>query len=384
MKVDINSLNIFQKTADCRTNNGEKKNSAFLKIPYGSFANLAPLKCDTVSFGRKKTVGEEYSETNDSKPVTKKSSSSDKRIDHVERASLRTTIGIYDESYEAFDKLKYILQNTFSDVKVIDMDDERAERMITSELQDNKDKPVVLITARRKDPVSISEKMAQMHLRSKKAAKENINDLIGARIIVSGTSTKEGEYVLEELLKTVQKKSPFFKIKKVKVHNQENSELSYARKGKLDKFVKENRKINGETSCEYIDQPRDSGYLAIHLITDEIADGYSSEIQIMGLDVANFKELEDICYKCNANKRVPKKYKPIKDMFEPYKKNKAFRENFLEYTKRAYAYERLKPIHEKDEYLECLPIPKDIDISQDFDFNNLNNIKRKIDRDTQN
>ena len=347
-----------------------------------NFTNLMPLSKDTVSFGEARKKGTLSSSKKDIEVIperkVRKSSSSEKQINHAERTSLKLTQALFKESEYAFNKFKLILSDAFPDVTVIDIDNENAKDMMLRELTNNQDKPVVLITARRKHPASISEKMAQGHLRSKKAARENIHDLIGARIIVSGTSTKEGEYVLDRLTEAVKKGR--FQIKHVKNHLQENPSLNYVTRKRLDKFVADNRRINGISSCKYTDEPRDSGYLAIHLITDDIEDGFSAEIQIMGHDVEKFKELEDICYKCHAGKGVAKKYQPLQELFKPLQQNPQLKSDFIEYTKRAYAYERLKPDHGEKELMEHLKIPSDLKIPKELDFNNLAKIKERIDR----
>lgn len=379
MKINSSFLNIFPKRNYDAKFNGSNYSTNLLN---GNFSNLAPLTKDTVSFGeaRKKPEIQRHAPEGSRAVVkrVKNSSSSDKKIDHSERTSLNLTQRIYDESEFAFKKLKLILSDAFPGIKVVDLDSEKAKDMITRELDDNKDKPVVLITARRKHPASISEKMAQGHLRSKRAAKEKINDLIGARIIVSGTSTQEGEYVLDRLTEAVKKGR--FKVKHVKNHLQENSRLNYVGRKRLDRFVADNRRINGISSCTYTDEPRDSGYLAIHIITDDIEDGFNAEIQIMGLDVERFKELEDICYKCHAKKGVPKKYKQLEDMFKPVQQNPRLQADFIEYTKRAYAYERSKPFSTGKAKTEYLPIPPDLNIPRELDFNNLARTKNKIDK----
>lgn len=379
MKINSSFLNIFPKA-----NSAVKpaKNSFSTNLLNGNFSNLAPLPFDTVSFGEARKRPNLRPVPEDV-PVAKvkRSSSGEKRIDHSERTSLNLTQRIYDESEYAFKKLKLILSDAFPGIKVVDLDNENARGIMSRELADNQNKPVILITARRKHPASISEKMAQSHLRSKKAAKERINDLIGARIIVSGNSTKEGEYVLDRLTDAVKKGR--FRIKHVKNHLQEDDRLNYVGRKRLDKFVADNRRINGISSCKYTDEPRDSGYLAIHIITDEIEDGFNAEIQIMGYDVERFKELEDICYKCHAKKGVLKKYKPLEEIFKPVQQDPRLQREFLEYTKRAYAYERLKPLTSDKTESEYLKIPSDLNIPKELDFNNLAKIKTRIDRASQ-
>lgn len=361
--MNINPINIFNI----------KNNGLAPSIPVsGKFlpcknSNLAPLSFDTVTFS--------------GRPKANISSSDSKKINHSDRGSLGVAQSVYDEAEYAYGHLKYVLSYIF-DTKVIDNDSPDFERQVIRSLDNNKDKPVVMITSRRKSPASIAEKMGSKTIRKKHCIKDKMNDLIGARIVLSGTSPKEGDYVLDKISDAV--KRGRLSITEVKVHSQEDPKLKYATKTKMNKLVSTARKYNqgkDRGNCTFIDQPRDSGYLAIHLITGDIGDGYNAEIQIIGLDVENFKEIEDLCYKCHAGKNVDKKYKAIADLFKPYKNNESFMADFLEYTKRAYAYERLKPIHNKDEYKDRLHIPKDLNIPQELDFNNIENLKRLADRE---
>lgn len=356
MKIDSSFLNILP------LNNFPKINYT-PKISFTG-SNLAPLDKDTVTFsGTQKT----------------ESSSKNKKLDPAERGSRRLTTEIHRESDNAYSLFKYIL-GTVLDETIIDLDEPDAQTRIKNAIDENKNKPILYVTSRRKKPNSIAEKMGQLHIRSKAQVRNNMNDIIGARIIVSGVGTKEGDYVLDKLTQGV-KETPL-KIKKIKNHGQQNPRLKYTTQKALDKLITASRK-NGSPTCEYVDQPRDSGYLAVHLLTENIADGFSAEIQIMGLDVERFKEIEDLCYKCHAGKGVGKKYKEIEDLFKPYRGDEDFMAQYLEYTKRAYKHERLKPLHNKDEFSEFLPIPDDLDlIPKELDFNNIRKIKNRIDHET--
>lgn len=330
------------------------------KLPFfgsaNSFSNLAPLAKDTVSFSGKT------------------SPSDVKKMNLSERPRKTTAEKIYKGSEYAYKNLKFIISQNL-DSQVIDIDGHNAEEKLSRAINDNNGKPIVAITGRRKSARSIAEKMASQKLRSISGTKETLNDLIGVRIILSGKSTQEGDSVLDDLTEAV--KMNRLKIKEIKNHNQEDPSLNYVTNGKITKLLSAARKTY--PTCKYIDEPRDSGYLAVHIITDEIADGYNGEIQIMGLDVARFKGIEDLCYKCLAGKEIPSKYAPIAKHFEQLKDNDKLKQDYMEYTKRAYARERRKPMHKAHEYEEFLSIPKDLSISKELDFNNITKEIRKID-----
>ena len=322
-----------------------------------NFSNLTPLEKDMVCFSGK---------------ILK---SDVKKANNSERPALRTAQRIYEDSDYAYGQLRYILSQTF-DMPVIDINSHKAQEKMERAINENRKKPVIMITSRRKSPNSIAEKMASWKLRSISSTKETLNDIIGAKIVVSGTSTKEGDYVLDKLTEAVKKSR--LKIKEIKNHNQEDKTLNYATKSKINKLLNAARKTN--STCKYVDQPRDTGYLAIHVITDEIADGYSAEIQIMGLDVERFKKIEDFCYKCRAGKQIPSDFQELKDIFQILDENPKLDQEYMEYTKKAYAYERKKGAHKAENPGRFLPIPKDSSLPKIFDFNKIATIIRIINK----
>lgn len=326
---------------------------------------------DTFTFSGTAKKNKKVSQTEDiieSSSTSRASLSSEKAVNQQERGSVGLSQKIYDESDYAFGLLKYSLGKIFN-VHVIDIDSHDATNKINNAINSaNENKPIVMITARRKSAKSIAEKMGTLKIKGRKAVKEEMSDLIGARIILSGNTTEAGDYVIDKLSDAVKKNH--LKIIKIKNHGQEDSKYNYASSRKIDKLVETARK-NGEPLCTYSDSPRDSGYLALHIITGEIADGFRAEIQIMGLDVSRFKEIEDLCYKCRAGKKVPKKYKEIEEIFKEASKNKTFAADFLEYTKRAYAYEREKPVVKDKACNSFLKIPEDLNIPENLDFNKI-------------
>lgn len=330
------------------------------KLPFlGNFGikgNLAPLEKDTVSF------------------TSNVSKTSSKKMDYANRPNLAAATKVYQDSEYDFDQFKYTLGQIF-DAPVIEMGAIDYKGKINRAIDERQNKPIIMIETRRKTPTSIAEKMASLKLNSADEAKNEMHDIIGARIILSSPSKKDGDQVLETLTNAVKKGK--IKILEIKNHSQENPELHYASRGKLGKLLTACRKKT--PMCSYKDEPRDSGYLAIHLITDKLSNGYKAEIQIMGLEVAKFKEVEDLCYKCHSGKALHSKYKSLQKEFEPLK-DKNTMEEYLEYTKRAYARERLKTEHKKGSLEEFLPIPKDLKkIPKNLDFNTIANKKRILD-----
>ena len=99
-----------------------------------------------------------------------------------------------------------------------------------------------------------------------------MHDIIGARIIVSGVGTKEGDYVLDRLTKGV-KETPL-KIKKIKNDGQQNPRLKYTTQKELERLISTTRK-NGSTTCEYVEQRRDQENQAVPSFTDHKEIGLS-------------------------------------------------------------------------------------------------------------
>ena len=346
--MQINSINNFL--------NIPKIKSTKSCASFGCYPNLKPLPKDTVSFSG--NIKQE------------KIDSSSKKIEHIYRPNLQTATKLREESNFAYSLLQYFLKQEF-DAPVIDTNSKFYEENMLNSTTSNKNVPVIAITTRQKSANSIAEKMATLKVKNAEEAKAAMNDIIGARIIVSGNSTKEGDFVLQKIQNLIKKGK--LKVIEVKKHGQEDKRLDYVSDKALKKFLKTAK------NCEFKDQPRDSGYLAVHLITDNIIDGYNAEIQIMGLDVVRFKEIEDLCYKCSAGKNIPPKYKEFAEDFKVLKEDPKIAEDYLEYTKRAYAKERGKDDFPSNKNLEFLPVPDDLSIPESLDFNRIAHMKNMAD-----
>ncbi len=374
MKINGSFLNVFQRP------NINPINKVCFK-----FTNLAPLPFDTVSFGANKKAETLIKPENQPTDVEKiPTSYQDKILSRSEAVNLKLAKGLYQEADYAMNKLRFILKQTFGGIPVIDIDAPNREELETLAInQNSKDKnnPIVMIITRRKSPKSISEKMGAKHIKTKKDAKDKLSDIVGAKIIISGSNTDSGNYVIGKLIETI--KARRLGVEQVKNHGQEKSSLNYASRGKINKFV-DTARSNGNPLCTYKDEPRDSGYLGLHILTAPLDMGIKGEIQIIGLDVDRFKKLEDICYKCMAKKGVDKKYKPIQTMFNNLLKNDRAVNEYLEYIKRAYSYERSKAKHKKGRNEGFLPIPDDLNIPEALDFNNIAKLKKQIDNKKNN
>src|SRR5574344_1183138 len=116
--------------------------------------------------------------------------------------------------------------------------------------------------------------------------------------------------------------------------------------------------------------------MAIHLLT-KLPNGLTGEIQILGTDVAQLKEIEDLCYKAKAGKSIDKKYAPVEEMLEPLKDSddSMLQKEYMDYTRDEYIYQRDKETQMvkrkyNTQYLEIHEyFPKELDF---------NNLKKKM------
>ncbi len=111
------------------------------------------------------------------------------------------------------------------------------------------------------------------------------------------------------------------------------------------------RKLAKSVNAEYQKNFSKSGYLGIHINIDlsnslfpPEFDGYTGEIQIIGNDVLELKEVEDLCYKIKDNKDVVTRgYNNFKDYLLKYLTPQN-RQAFDDYTYALYLSQReLKP-----------------------------------------
>ena len=126
------------------------------------------------------------------------------------------------------------------------------------------------------------------------------------------------------------------------------------------------------------DEDIPTGYMAIHLLT-KLPNGFTGEIQILGTDIADLKEVEDLCYKVKSGKSIDKKYESIKKILKPLtnKDDLLLRREFNKYTRNAYIYQREMPPDSSSETM-FLPIPKYL--PQELDFNNIYKVMRECDK----
>jgi len=203
--------------------------------------------------------------------------------------------------------------------------------------------------------------------------KKIINDIIGARFIVKKADEDANRVIIDRLIELVEANK--LKITSIDVILPENSDdfKPYIKNDDLEELAavaniknKENHLDIPEVKVNPIKSM--SGYSAIHIDVDLSDDempvkfsDYKGELQIIGGDVAYFKDLEDLCYKLLQNKNIKSghgAYQYFVNYFENNLYNRANVENiqnlsdkefkiqrqqdFQEYTRLAYIIQRKK------------------------------------------
>lgn len=230
------------------------------------------------------------------------------------------------------------------------------------------------IKSRVKSAYSIMEKSGTRHLKNREELKQ-MGDLIGARIILRRGTKADGDKIINELTKLVNSGE----LTIIEIENyRPTSELSYTSNSALNKLEDACNKKLG--SIKRTESSMPSGYMAIHL-TFKMND-YIGEIQIMGCDVEELKELEDFTYKLRNNKSLSKKYAPIEKVLKEAMKRipPEYENMYAKYVKDSYLHARIMephPINTKTKQA-FLPIP--YFLPKELDFAEIAKMKEKIDR----
>ena len=217
--------------------------------------------------------------------------------------------------------------------------------------------------------------------------KHYANDVVGARIVLADSKNQDTAKILSALKKAVENGE--IKITSVESNlpdpkklpeGMSVSDYEYASHETLRRFA-------DETNSKLEEHKSKTGYLAIHLNIEFTAPelsyykdkfkGYSGEIQIIGRDVLQLKEVEDLCYKIKDNKNaIHRGYQTFVDYFKKYYKDD-IKEAFDDYTYALYLAQRaLGPEERKD---NSFPSIKELGfenrVPEELDFNKLKKIK---------
>ena len=340
MNIQLLIPNFLSKR--CNTNYNSNLNNS-------SYPNLRPLEKDTVSFTGKKIL------TNYTNEIT-----------------FDVACQVEHESQKALKELLRILRKEL-------------KKLIESPAQPNKQ--IVAgangIKGRVKSARSIQEKVEALNKEegikiTTKAGIEKMGDVVGARIIMRTSTQKDYDNLFTELGKMVKRGE--LKIKSVENYRLTSND-SYVSANTLEKF---------EQSCneagiypEIKNQAIPNGYTAVH-VNVELPDGRYAEIQIMGRDMENVKEIEDFYYKYRCNKKFAPRYKEIQQIFDEEMPNLTDlqKETLRMYILDSYKNAKELPARETKRSLnlsrDFLPFP--YSLPQRLSYENLFRMKDECDR----
>ncbi len=224
-----------------------------------------------------------------------------------------------------------------------------------------------------------------------KGVKHYANDIVGARITMKESDPEYTGLVLAALKQAVD--DGLLNITSIENNlpdpkklpqGKEISDYAYATDSQLRKLAK-------AADAKLIRNKSKSGYLAIHINVDlssplfscykGVFDGYTGEIQIIGSDVEQLKDVEDLCYKLKDDKNaIRSEYKPFKTHFKTYY-NDETKEAFEDYTYALYLAQRTLPPNSKrtDFFPSIEELGFEGKVPKELDFNYLRRLKEKCD-----
>ncbi len=224
-----------------------------------------------------------------------------------------------------------------------------------------------------------------------KGVKHYANDIVGARITMKESDPEYTRLVLSALRNAVD--DGLLKITSIENNlpdpkklpaGKEISDYAYAKEYQLKSLAK-------AADAKLIRNKSKSGYLGIHINIDlsspifscynGIFDGYTGEIQILGTDVEQLKDVEDLCYKLKDDKNaIQAKYKPFKTHFKTFYNDKT-KDAFEDYTYSLYLAQRSLPPYSKRS--DVFPTIEELGfggkVPKELDFNYLKKLKEKCD-----
>lgn len=346
MNITFNAVKLYQSHyQNEKINNTSASNSLNLHSGIGvaklASNKLLGLSKDTVSFG----TGAKMMAC---------------RADSV---NIKLARQIHKEAKPAMDNLQKVLKKYLNS-------------LIATETNPNR--PILSrngIVTRIKSEESICEKTAARALRNKDEIKDDLGDIIGARIVLRDASEKNVDEIIKHLIEAVKNND----LKIFEIENYRPSpKYSYVSNKSLNALEKTCSKMrtNGVRRSE---SSIPSGYTALHLGV-YLPDGYIGEVQLMGADVQKVKEIEDMIYKVKNNKSLGKKYKIIEDALSQLKDNKPLQRAVNTHSMEQYIQARTTephPLKSKKSY-KFLPVPNYL--PPEFDYNLLYKMKLHCDK----
>ena len=298
---------------------------------------MSPLKADTVSFG----VGEK------------------KLPQGAKAVTYDLARQVVEDAKPDAQQLNYILRKTLS-------------RYVAS--AKNPNGPICAggrgLHVRVKTEDSLRDKLTKRGIKTMYGAR-NVGDLIGGRIVLRDSSPRHVDAILKAL---------------AKAHTQGIINICEIEKWtpRAGKMYKNDRDLGYGTSKGLLELenatglissvgPQDSGYPAIH-IGIRTKNGFKAEIQIMGVDVEDLKDIEDLGYKIRCGTPIPPIYNPMKEelaaAFEEIDKN-GLGTHYMDYVNDSYlnAFNAPPQKYNSRKKAPLLKIP--YFLPQELDFTNM-------------
>lgn len=299
-----------------------RSNQNPLNVNNASYPNLRPLEKDTVSFGAKTKFIVDAAESAQDVAKTKVLKYWD-----TNAANFEEIISI-SESFE--EPLK----------KFMDALKREMKQLIVTEAHPNN--PILPGTAgikgRVKKPRSVAQKANSRKLFTREEI-EKMGDVGGARIVMRTLSQDDTALIFKALGNMVKKGTKIIEVENYRL----NPKNSYVSQRTLDDFEALCQKYGQYPEIK--NKPLPNAYTAIH-VSVELPDGKVIELQIMGRDMEQVKEVEDFFYKWRCEKDFDPKYRPIQDIF---KQHMPTLDEFQKETLERYI---------RDSYINALSIPE--------------------------
>lgn len=349
---------IIPSFSSININRNQQTNKLFAST--SACGNLAPLKCDMVSFSGGK-----------------------KSLDFVdENGEEQSVFGINKTTALGLEKEAKYAKNYL---------DQKLDRILGGLVRPqsgkgSSSKPIKFINIRIKSADSIIEKSITRKLDSAKEVKEKMTDIVGARIVMADSTKPSVDKVIKKLTEAVQSDQ----IKIIEIENyrpdpevdiNDNIIKSYdyaSARALKDLKLACDDKLG--TSIKKVDEDTPSGYMAIHMLV-KLPNGFTGEIQIIGSEVEKLKEIEDICFKYKNGKKLKDIPLKVKKMLTPLtnKDDEILLKEYNIYTREAYMYQRQKEMSDDNKKSDdkFLQIPEYLPTSLDF-----NNIAKELNKNS--
>lgn len=295
----------------------------------------------------------------------------DKRVSDEEKVDISTVKPwakrLSFDADAAFKIFRTKMENTFS--SVCNFENKKYDWLSSEDCKG-------MLVANKKSMTSIIEKMLSGRKKNEKDARAEIQDAIRARIVLTNGSKAEGDAIFNEIINAVKKGK--LEVKEIRNYATDG-EMQYVSSKMIKKLKQTVDDVQGGYSCDSLTKQKSTGYNAVHIIF-KIDDEFDGELQIMGRDVENLKDTEDVFYKLGHNKHVSKKYTEIKKKYNALrdKNPNKLKTNLEAYTREAYLYERKKELGLVKDLYNGQFLPLDTtkyDLPKEFDFNNIAAIK---------